>query len=56
MLTITEELRGVQTIRFVRLAKTIVLAHRLLSSSVPAAEPIKVRYRRLVAAEGRSFL
>ncbi len=52
----TEALPGVQTIRFVRLAKTIVLAHRLLTSTDPAAEPTRLRYRKLVAAESRSFL
>ena len=42
-----------QIIRFVRLAKSVVLAHDL---QVSGAAPLKARYAALIAAEARNPL
>ena len=51
-----EDLPSVHVLRLMRLAKSVVLAHRLLTSEAPADQPIKLRYQQLTAAEARSFL
>ncbi len=51
-----EDLPSVHLLRFVRLARTVVLAHRLLTSDAPADTPIKARYTRLTALEAGSCL
>ncbi len=51
-----EDLPSVHVLRLMRLAKSVVLAHRLLTSEMPADQPIRIRYQRLKDAEARSFL
>ena len=51
-----EDLPSVRLLRFVRLAKTVVLAHRLVVSVAPSDRPLQERFRRLTAAEARSCL
>ncbi|MCW3058918.1 MAG: hypothetical protein JWQ02_739 [Capsulimonas sp.] len=50
------DLPSVHVIRFMRLAKTVVLAHWLMTSEAAADQPIKSRYKALTAAEARSCL
>ena len=54
--TEAEDLPSVHVLRLMRLAKSVVLAHRLLSSTVPADQPLKDRFQRLQAAEARNCL
>lgn len=51
-----EDLPSVHVLRLMRLAKSVVLAHRLLTSDTPADQPLKVRYQLLKAAEARNCL
>lgn len=51
-----EDLPSVHVLRLMRLAKSVVLAHRLLTSEAPADQPPKLRYQQLKAAESRNFL
>ncbi len=51
-----EDLPTVHLIRLVRLAHTVILAHRLLTSDAPAEAPIKARYARLTALEAGNCL
>ncbi len=48
-----QEIAGSQIIRFVRLAKSVILAHRLQESNEAG---LKERYARLIAAESRTLL
>lgn len=51
-----EDLPSVHVLRLIRLAKSVVLAHRLMTSDAPADQPLKARYQRLKAAEARNCL
>ena len=51
-----EDLPSVHVLRLMRLAKSVVLAHRLMTSSAPADQPLKARYMLLKAAEARNCL
>ncbi len=51
-----EDLPTVHLIRLVRLAHTVILAHRLLISDAPADAPIKARYARLTMLEAGNCL
>jgi len=51
-----EDLPSVRLIRFMRLAKTVVLAHDLMTSDAPADQPLQERYIRLKAAESGNCL
>ncbi len=51
-----EDLPSVRVLRLMRLAKSVVLAHRLMASDSPANQPLQVRYTRLKAAESRNCL
>ena len=51
-----EDLPSVHVLRLMRLAKTVVLAHRLMTSNAPADQPLKARYQLLKASEARTFL
>lgn len=51
-----EDLPSVHVLRLMRLAKSVVLAHRLMTSNAPADLPLKARYALLKAAEARNFL
>lgn len=51
-----EDLPSVHVLRLMRLAKSVVLAHRLLASDAPADQPLKARYALLKAAESRNCL
>ena len=51
-----EDLPSVHVLRLMRLAKSVVLAHRLMTSSAPADQPLKARYVLLKAAEARNCL
>ena len=51
-----EDLPSVHVLRLMRLAKSVVLAHRLMTSDAPADQPLKVRYQLLKAAEARNCL
>ena len=51
-----EDLPSVHLIRFIRLSKTVVLAHKLTASEAPADQPIKERYTRLKALEAKNPL
>ncbi len=51
-----EDLPTVHLIRLIRLAHTVILAHRLLTSDTPADAPIKARYARLTTLEAGSCL
>ena len=53
---LAEDLPSVHVLRLMRLAKSAVLAHRLLTSEMPADQPIKLRYQQLKAAEAQNFL
>lgn len=48
-----QEIAGSQVIRFVRLAKSVILAHRLREGNEAG---LKERYARLIAAESRTLL
>ena len=54
--TDAEDLPSVHVLRLMRLAKSVVLAYRLLTSEAPADQPLKARYQRLKAAEARNCL
>lgn len=51
-----EDLPTVHLIRVVRLAHTVILAHRLLTSDAAVDAPIKARYARLTMLEAGSCL
>lgn len=51
-----EDLPSVHVLRLMRLANSVVLAHRLLSSDAPGDQPLKARYQLLKAAEAGSCL
>ncbi len=51
-----EDLPSVHVLRLMRLAKSVVLAHRLMTSDAPADQPLKARYQLLKAAEARNCL
>ncbi len=51
-----EDLPTVHLIRLVRLAHTVILARRLLTSDAPADVPVKARYLRLTTLEAGSYL
>jgi len=50
------DLPSVHVIRFMRLAKTVVLAHWLMTSTAASDQPLKERYKMLTAAEAQSCL
>ena len=54
--TDAEDLPSVHVLRLMRLAKSVVLAHRLLTSAAPADLPLQARFQRLKAAEARNCL
>ena len=51
-----EDLPSVRVLRLMRLANSVVLAHRLLASEAPGDQPLKARYKQLKAAEARNCL
>ena len=51
-----EDLPSVHLLRFVRLARTVVLAHRLQTSDAPADAPLRASYAHLTALEAGSCL
>ena len=51
-----EDLPSVRVIRLMRLARTVVLAHELMTSGAADDQPLKARYRALTAAEARNCL
>ena len=54
--TDAEDLPSVRVLRLMRVAKSVVLAHRLLTSEAPADQSVKARYQLLTAAEARNCL